>query len=170
MYQICYCAASCCRTKPKCVSARLRSRTWQRGMLASDEHTQCWQSNIHCCSPSLPDVQAEAISTPLPTCHSEKTPAEKGPVYESGTKLLKAFMALTPAFEAARGQGGHDPELQCHIDTRVKEAYNVAVDVAICGYHKDVSMPQDNTLASAVWHILLHVVFGSSCCDSCGLP
>ena len=137
-------------------------------MLVSGEHTQRWQSKLHCHSPSLTDVQAEAISLPLPTCHSEGTSAAALPVYDSGAEVLKAFMALTPAFVEARGQDGRDPELQYHINTRVKTADNVAVDVAICGYHQGVSIQPKTTLASAVLHFLLHVVFSSSCCDSYG--
>ena len=113
--------------------------------------------------PSLTDVQAQSISTPLPTCYSESTTADAWPVYESGPKLLKAFMALTPAFEGARGKCGHDPELQSHIDTRGEERKERwecdgvagAVDVAICGYHKDVSMQQDICRLQQLWHILL---------------
>ena len=115
-------------------------------------------------------MQAELIQDPLPTCLSERTRANAQPIYESGKTLLSAFMALTPAFEEARGQDGPDPELQCPINTLVASADNVAVDVAICGYHKDVSMQQNIRQLRQCGTSCCNVVFGSSCRGSYVLP
>ena len=116
------------------------------------QHMLPYRSSLGC-------VQAESIRTPLPTCISEQTRADAQPIYESGATLLKALMALTPAFEAARGQDGPDPELQYFINTRVPSADNVAADLAICGYHKDVSMRQNACQLRQC---------GTSCCKSPG--
>lgn len=140
-------------------------------MLASGKTTQSWRSpHASPCRHSPICVQAELIRNSLPPCLTEHPRDVARPVYESGRDLVEAFMKLTAAFEEARGEDGQDAKLQSFIDTAAPSADRVAVDVAIVGYHKDVSKWQKTRKPHQCGTCSCDAGLGRPCCNSCKSP